>query len=71
MGSFTYDQLTRKFELLSDQAKQEAYDFIDFLSQKKNPPPKNIDKQKVLLGMSCWRDEDVEKINQAREHMNQ
>lgn len=59
MGSVTFDQLARKFELLPEQAKKEAYDFIEFLVQKKKSRKKTVDKKKILLGMSCWSDEDL------------
>jgi flavodoxin len=62
MSSVTFDQLAQKFELLPDQAKKEAYDFIEFLLQKKTArKKKKVDKKKILLGMSCWDDEDTEK----------
>lgn len=70
MGSVTFDQLARKFERLPDQAKKEAFDFIEFLVQKKKSRKKKVDKKKILLGMSCWSDEDIKAIDEAREHMN-
>ena len=71
MSSVTFDQLAQKFELLPDQAKKEAYDFIEFLLQKKKArKKKKVDKKKILLGMSCWSDEDIKALDEVREHMN-
>ena len=70
MSSITFDQSAQKFERLPDQSKKEAFDFIEFLLLKKKRKRKNIDKKKILLGMSCWSDEDIERLNNVREHMN-
>jgi hypothetical protein len=70
MSSVTFERLAQKFEVLPEQAKKEAYDFIEFLAQKKKTRRKKIDKKKVLLGMSCWSDEDIKVLDDVREHMN-
>lgn len=70
MSSVTFEQLAQKFELLPEQAKKEAYDFIEFLAQKKKARKRKIDKKKILLGMSCWSDEDIKALDDVREHMN-
>lgn len=71
MSSITYEELARKFELLPDQAKKEAFDFVEFLFQKTRPNRKKVDKKKILLGMSCWTDQDIQELDRVREHMNQ
>ena len=70
MSSITFDQLAKKFELLPEQAKKEAYDFIEFLAQKKKHRKKKTDKKKLLLGMSVWSDEDIKALDNVRDHMN-
>jgi hypothetical protein len=70
MSSITFDQLAQKFERLPEQSKKEAFDFIEFLLQKKKRKRKNINKKKILLGMSCWSDEDIKRLDDVREHMN-
>ena len=70
MNSITFERLAQKFELLPEQAQKEAYDFIEFLAQKKTVRKKKIDKKKILLGMSCWSDEDIKVLDEVREHMN-
>lgn len=70
MSSITFDELAEKFDLLPDQARKEAYNFILFLLNKKKIKKKKIDKKKILLGMSQWEDEDVKRLDEVREHMN-
>lgn len=62
MSSKTYEELARKFELLPDQAKKEVFDFVELLFQKSRFERKKVDKKKILLGMSCWTDQDVQEI---------
>lgn len=57
MSSVTFEALVNKFEILPEQAKKEAYDFIEFLIEKRIPKKKKIDKRK-LLEVSCWSDEN-------------
>ncbi len=70
MSSITFDKLAQKFERLPEQSKKEAFDFIEFLLRKKKRKKKNIDKKNILLGMSCWSDEDIKRLENVREHMN-
>jgi flavodoxin len=71
MNVVSFEALAQKFEILSDQAKEEVYDFIEFLIEKKKQTKKKINKKKILLGMSCWDDEDIKILDDVRDHMNQ
>ena len=71
MISATTETMIRKFEILPEQAKKEVLQFIDFLVQKSKPRKKGIDKKKILLGMSYWDDEDMDRLDEVRQHMNQ
>ncbi len=70
MSSVSFETLVNKFEILPEQAKKEAYDFIEFLIEKRVPKKKKIDKRK-LLEVSCWSDEDIEAIEEAGRALNQ
>jgi hypothetical protein len=52
MSSVTVEMMIRKFEILSDQAKKEALEFLEFLVQKSKPRKKKINskKGKRILG---------------------
>lgn len=71
MSSVSFETIAQKFEILPEQAKKEVCDFIEFLSQKRKPRKKKIDKKKILLGMSCWDDEDIKTLYDVRKHMNE
>ena len=71
MSSASVEMLVQKFEILPDQAKKEALDFIEFLVQKSKPRKKKIDKKKILLRMSYWNEEDAGRLDEVRQHMNQ
>ena len=71
MSSVSVEMMIQKFEILPDQAKKEALDFLEFLVQKSKPGKKKINKKKILLGMSYWNEEDVRRIDEVRQHMNQ
>ncbi len=64
MSSVSFEALVNKFEILPEQAKKEAYDFVEFLIEKRAPKKKKIDKKK-LLEVSCWSDEDIKAIEEA------
>jgi hypothetical protein len=61
MSSVSFEALVNKFEILPEQAKKEAYDFVEFLIEKRTPKRKKINKRK-LLEVSCWSDEDIKVI---------
>jgi hypothetical protein len=46
MSSVTVEMMIQKFEILPDQAKKEALEFLEFLVQKTKPGKKKIDKKK-------------------------
>lgn len=69
MSSLTLDALTQKYEALADQDKKTVFDFIDFLSQKRKPKKKKIDRKK-LLEVSCWNDDDIKAIEDAGKFIN-
>jgi hypothetical protein len=69
MSSLTLDALTQKYKALADQDKKTVFDFIDFLSQKRKPEKKKIDRKK-LLEVSCWSDEDIKAIEDAGKLIN-
>ncbi len=71
MSSITFDQLAQKFKLLPDQAKKEAYDFIEMLLRSRKPRKKKVDKEAILLGMSYWDNQSIERLDDVRKHMNQ
>ena len=71
MSSVSVEMMIQKFEILPDQAKKEALDFLEFLVQKSKPGKKKINKKKILLGMSYWNEEDVRRLDEVRQHMNQ
>jgi hypothetical protein len=71
MSSVSVEMMIQKFEILPDQAKKEALDFLEFLVQKSKPRNKKIDKKKILLGMSYWNEEDARRLDEVRQHMNQ
>jgi hypothetical protein len=52
MSSVTVEMMIQKFEILSDQAKKEALEFLEFLVQKRKPGKKKINskKGKRILG---------------------
>jgi hypothetical protein len=52
MSSVTVEMMIQKFEILSDQAKKEALEFLEFLFQKRKPGKKKINskKGKRILG---------------------
>ena len=67
MSTVSSEAIMRKFEFLSENAKREVADFIDFLAQKKKPKKKKPDKRK-LLEVSCWDDDEaIKAIEDARE----
>jgi hypothetical protein len=70
MSSVSVEMMIQKFEILPDQAKKEALDFIEYLVQKSKPGKKKIDKKKILLGMSYWNEEDARRLDEVRQHMN-
>ena len=81
MGSLQYDELKQKFDMLPEQGKKEAFNFIEFLAmksqQKKQTDKKkrkvkksSIDKKKILTEMSYWEKEDIQNVNEARKHLN-
>ena len=72
MNSASFGVLAQKFETLTDQAKEEVVDFIDFLIEKKRlkRKTKKIDKKNVLLGMSYWSEEDIKIFDDIRKDMN-
>jgi hypothetical protein len=69
MSTVSSEAIMRKFEFLSENAKKEVADFIDFLAQKKKTKKKKPDKRK-LLEVSCWDDEAIKAIEDAREEIN-
>jgi len=70
MNFASFEALVNKFEILPEQAKKEAYDFVEFLIEKRAPKKKKIDKRK-LLEVSCWSDEDIQVIEEAGRELNQ
>ncbi len=71
MGTAGIDTLVQKFELLPKGEQQKVFNFIESLLRKVKPGPKRTDKEKILLGMSRWDDEDIKQLDLVREHMNQ
>jgi hypothetical protein len=70
MNTVTFEALAHKFENLPERDKKTVFDFIDFLSRKRKPRNKKIDKKKILLGMSYWSDEDITILEDIRKDMN-
>lgn len=70
MSSVLFEALVNKFEILPEQAKKEAYDFVEFLIEKRTPKRKKINKRK-LLEVSCWSDEDIKVIEEAGRELDQ
>jgi hypothetical protein len=46
MSSVTVEMMIQRFEILSDQAKKEALEFLEFLVQKSKPVKKKTDRKK-------------------------
>jgi len=70
MNAVTFEALAQKFESLPEKDRRVVSDFIEFLSQKRKQQEKKIDKKKILLGMSYWRDEDIKIIEDVRKSIN-
>lgn len=70
MSSVSVDALIQKFEILPAQAKKEVYDFVEFLAEKRKPKKEKRNKKKILLGMSRWEEEDINRLDDVRKHMN-
>ncbi len=70
MSSVSFEALVNRFEILPEQAKKEAYDFIEFLIEKKAQKKKKIDKRK-LLEVSCWSEDDIKAVEEAGKALNQ
>lgn len=73
MSSITFDALSEKFEFLPEQAREEALDFIEFLLKKrmnKSVKKEAENRRKLLLGMSVWDDQDMERLDEVRENLN-
>ena len=61
MQTVSIDSITFKLQVLSDEARNEVYDFIDFLISRGKVKKKKIDKSK-LLDLSTWTEEDIQAI---------
>ena len=61
MQTVSIDSITFKLQVLSDEARNEVYDFIDFLISRGKVKKKKIDKSK-LLDFSTWTEEDIQAI---------
>ena len=61
MQTVSIDSITFKLQVLSDEARNEVYDFIDFLFSRGKVNKKKIDKSK-LLDFSTWTEEDIQAI---------
>ncbi len=69
MSSVSSEAMILKFESLSERAKREVTDFMEFLVRKRKPGKTKIDKSK-LLEISCWNDEDIKAIEDAGKEIN-
>jgi uncharacterized protein YfbU (UPF0304 family) len=70
MNSAAFEVLAKKFGTLPERDQKTVFDFVEFLSQKRNSRKKKIDKKKILLGMSFWSDEDLKIFEDVRTDMN-
>jgi hypothetical protein len=69
MNAVSSEAMMLKFESLSERAKREVTDFMEFLVGKRKPRKIKIDKSK-LLEISCWNDEDIKAIEDAGKEIN-
>jgi hypothetical protein len=69
MNSVSSEAMMLKFESLSERAKREVTDFMEFLVRRRKPGRVKINKSK-LLEISCWNDEDIKAIENAGKEIN-
>jgi hypothetical protein len=64
----THHQLSEKLERLSPFQRVSVEEFIEFLLSKQAHPEEH--KKSVLLHVSVWNDEDIQRIERVQQDMN-